>query len=160
HQCASPSTTGPSVSAGKIISPAVSAITPTSKTANVGPSVRNVPAETGATFFWTSEPPSASAAMSGTKRPRYSATVPNEAEKLVAVYRATARPLLSDCEWYAYGAGVTPCARGLKTDARRAGAETATAVIPSTIVGTKSAPTAATLISRASIFLPSHSGVR
>ena len=35
----------------------------------------------------------------------------------------------------------------------------ATAAITSTIVGTKSAPSAASLISRASIFLPSHSGV-
>ena len=47
----SPSTIGPSVSAGKIISPAVSTMTPTSRTANVGPSVRNVPAETGRVFF-------------------------------------------------------------------------------------------------------------
>ena len=34
------------------------------------------------------------------------------------------------------------------------------AVRVSTIVGTNSAPSAANLISRASIFLPSHSGVR
>src|SRR5262249_36733043 len=84
HQCISPSTIGPSVSAGKIIRPAVRTITPMRRTTNVGPSVRNVPADAGTIFFWTSEPPIASAARSGTKRPRYSATVPNEAEKLVA----------------------------------------------------------------------------
>ena len=37
---------------------------------------------------------------------------------------------------------------------------TDTAVIVSAIVGTNNAPTAASLISRASIFFPSHSGVR
>src|SRR5579884_3169980 len=92
HQCVSPSTIGPSVKAGKTISPAVSTITPTSRTAKVAPSVRKVPAETGALFLAASEPPIASAA--------------------------------------------------------------------SDIVGTKSAPTAAYLISRASIFLPRYSGVR
>ena len=51
HQCISPSTIGPRVSAGKIISPAVSAITPTRSTTNVGPSVRNVPADAGTIFF-------------------------------------------------------------------------------------------------------------
>ena len=55
HQPISPSTIGPSVSAGKIIRPAVSAITPMSSTTNVGPSVRNVPAETGWIFFPASE---------------------------------------------------------------------------------------------------------
>src|SRR5262249_28631059 len=70
HQCISLSTIGPSVSAGKIIRPAVSAITPTSRTTNVGPSVRKVPAEYGTVFLAASEPPSASAASSGTNRPR------------------------------------------------------------------------------------------
>src|SRR5262249_15077135 len=76
HQCDSPSTSGPSVSAGKSIRPAVSMITPTSRNAKVGPSVRNVPAENGAIFLPASEPASASAASSGTKRPSSSATVP------------------------------------------------------------------------------------
>src|SRR5262249_44904510 len=84
HQCISPSTIGPSVSAGKIIRPAVRPITPTSRTTKVGPSVRNVPAETGWIFFVPSAPPSPRAASSGTKRPKYSATVPRLAEKLVA----------------------------------------------------------------------------
>ena len=53
-----------------------------------------------------------------------------------------------------------PCTPWLKIEARPTSVVTATAVITSTIVGTKSAPTAASLISRASIFLPSHSGVR
>ena len=53
-----------------------------------------------------------------------------------------------------------PCAPGLKTEARPAGAAIATPVMTSTMVGTKSAPSAANLTSRASIFLPSHSGVR
>ena len=53
-----------------------------------------------------------------------------------------------------------PCAPGLKIDASPAFVTTETAVIASTIVGTKSAPTAAYLISRASIFLPRYSGVR
>ncbi len=42
---------GPRLSAGRIMRPAVSAITPTSSTAKVGPSVRNVPAEAGTIFF-------------------------------------------------------------------------------------------------------------
>ena len=53
-----------------------------------------------------------------------------------------------------------PCAPGLKTEARPAGVAIAAAVITSTIVGTTRAPTAANFISRASIFFPSHSGVR
>ena len=53
-----------------------------------------------------------------------------------------------------------PCAPGLKTEARPAGVTIATAVMTSTIVGTNSAPMAAYFISRASIFFPSHSGVR
>ena len=53
-----------------------------------------------------------------------------------------------------------PWAPLLKIDARPASVVTASAVITSTIVGTKSAPTAASLISRASIFFPSYSGVR
>ena len=61
HQCISPSTIGPSNSAGRSISPAVSAMTPTSTIPNVPPSVRNVPAEAGTTFFAASEPPIASA---------------------------------------------------------------------------------------------------
>src|SRR5262245_21219249 len=77
HQCVSPSTIGPSVSAGKTISPAVSTITPTSRTAKVGPSVRNVPAEAGAVFFAAREPPIASAASRGTKRPSIIATAPS-----------------------------------------------------------------------------------
>src|SRR5581483_8146898 len=84
HQCVSPSTMGPSVSAGKIIRPAVSAITPTSSTTKVGPSVRNVPADAGVIFFFASAPPSASAAISGTKRPRKSAIDPTSALKLVS----------------------------------------------------------------------------
>jgi hypothetical protein len=55
---------------------------------------------------------------------------------------------------------VKPCAPGLKTDASPSGETTATAVSTSTSVGTKRAPTAANLISRASIFLPKYSGVR
>src|SRR5262249_6938464 len=98
HQWLSPSTIGPSVSAGNTIRPAVSTMTPTSSTANVGPSVRNVPADTGAVFFAASEPPIASAARSGTKRPKYIATAPRDAEKLVAPYPANALPLLFDCE--------------------------------------------------------------
>ena len=66
----SPSTIGPSVSAGKIISPAVSAMTPTSRITNVAPSVRNVPADAGRVFLRASEPASASAATMGTNRPR------------------------------------------------------------------------------------------
>src|SRR5262249_58564993 len=84
HQCASPSTIGPSVKAGKTMRPAVRRITPTSSTTNVGPSVRKVPAQTGATFLPASEPPSASAASRGAKRPRSMATAPNDAEKFVA----------------------------------------------------------------------------
>src|SRR5262249_36802958 len=64
HQCASPSTIGPSVSAGKTTNPGVSTITPNSRAAKVGPSVRNVPAETGAARLPASEPPIASAASS------------------------------------------------------------------------------------------------
>src|SRR5262249_48443730 len=70
HQCASPSTIGPSVSAGNTINPAVSTITPNSRAAKVGPSVRNVPAGTGAARLPGSEPPIGSAATKGTKRPR------------------------------------------------------------------------------------------
>src|SRR5262249_47324703 len=84
HQCDNPSTIGPSVSAGNTINPAVSKMTPTSSTTNVGPSVRKVPAETGATFLPASEPPSASAASRGAKRPSSMAIAPNDAEKLVA----------------------------------------------------------------------------
>src|SRR5262249_29634777 len=84
HQCDSPSTIGPSVSAGKTINPAVRMMTPTSRTTNVGPSVRNVPADTGAVFFPATAPASASAARSGANRPRIRATVPNSAEKFVA----------------------------------------------------------------------------
>ena len=71
-------------SAGKTIRPAVRMITPTSRTTNVGPSVRKVPAETGAVFLPASEPARASAASSGAKRPNSRATVPSDAEKLVA----------------------------------------------------------------------------
>ena len=80
----SASTIGPSVSAGKIIRPAVRITTPTSRTANVAPSVRNVPADGGAVFFAASAPPSASAAMSGAKRPSQSAIEPTSVENSVA----------------------------------------------------------------------------
>ena len=53
-----------------------------------------------------------------------------------------------------------PCAPGLKTDASPSFVTTETPVMISTIVGTNSAPIAAYLISRASIFLPRYSGVR
>ena len=56
HQCINPSTIGPSVSAGKIIRPAVSAITPTSRTTNVPPSVRKVPADSGTVFLRRERP--------------------------------------------------------------------------------------------------------
>ena len=80
----SASTIGPSVSAGKIIRPAVRITTPTSRTANVAPSVRNVPADAGTVFFAASEPPSASAATSGAKRPSQSAIEPTRVENSVA----------------------------------------------------------------------------
>jgi hypothetical protein len=64
------------------------------------------------------------------------------------------------CDVYAYSASVKPWAPGLKMEARPSGDTTATAVRTSTSVGTNSAPTAAYLISRASIFLPKYSGVR
>src|ERR1700757_1483242 len=70
HQCISPSTIGPSVSAGRIISPAVSAMTPSSRIPKVAPSVRNVPAEAGTTFWAAGEPPIASPASSGKNRPK------------------------------------------------------------------------------------------
>src|SRR5262249_5889970 len=101
HQCDSPSTIGPSVSAGKIIRPAVSTITPTSRTTNVGPSVRKVPAEAGTIFLVASDPPRASAANMGTKRPRKSATDPSSALKFVSPKPANALPLLFPCESYA-----------------------------------------------------------
>src|SRR4029077_6618400 len=84
HQCINPSTIGPSVSAGKIISPAVRAITPTRSTTNVAPSVRKVPADAGTIFFFASAPPSARAANSGTKRPNSIAIVPKSALKFVS----------------------------------------------------------------------------
>ena len=71
---------GPSVSAGKIMSPAVRTMIATSSTANVGPSVLNVPADSGCVFLAASVPPTASAARSGTNRPRYRATLPRLAE--------------------------------------------------------------------------------
>ena len=55
---------------------------------------------------------------------------------------------------------MNPCAPGLKIDAIPSFVAIEIAASASTIVGTNSAPTAAYLISRASIFFPSHSGVR
>ena len=68
--------------------------------------------------------------------------------------------MLFDCDVYAYSVSVKPCAPGLKIEASPAGVTIAAAVITSTMVGTASAPMAASFISRASIFFPSHSGVR
>src|SRR5262249_18748690 len=84
HQCDSPSTIGPSVSAGKTINPAVRMTPPTSGTTTLGPSGRNVRAKPGEVFWPASAPASASAARRGANRPRIRATVPNSAEKFVA----------------------------------------------------------------------------
>ncbi len=86
--------------------------------------------------------------------------MPRSALKFVSPKPANALPLLFDCDVYAYSVSVNPCAAGLKIDATPSFVAIEIAVSVSTIVGTNSAPTAAYLISRASIFLPSHSGVR
>src|SRR5262249_9547458 len=101
HQWASPSTIGPSVSAGKTIRPAVDNSTPGRTPPTVPPSVQTAPAEAGTVFWAASEPPIARAASSGTNRPRYIATAPTSAEKLVAPYPAKALPLLFVCDVYA-----------------------------------------------------------
>ena len=60
---------GPRARAGKNVSPATMTIAPTTRPANSGESVGNVPAVTGTRCLRTSEPPMASAGMIRKKRP-------------------------------------------------------------------------------------------
>jgi hypothetical protein len=66
------------------MSPAVSTITPMSRTTNVAPSVRKVPADSGTDRFPASAPARASPASIGTKRPKSMSIVPRAAENEVA----------------------------------------------------------------------------
>ena len=155
HQCISPSTIGPSVSAGKIISPAVSAITPTSRTTNVGPSVRNVPAEAGTIFFARQR---AAERERGEQRheaaevERDRAELGREVRRAEAGERAAVVVRLRVVGVERLGEAVD--AAGCRSTRARTCVTIEIAVSVSTIVGTKSAPSAANLISRASIFLP------
>src|SRR5579871_3415576 len=79
---------------------------------------------------------------------------------MLPVRPAKAEPLLPVAEVKAYSTSVKPCGPALFIEATAGGYTTATAVQPRYIKGSNRIASIAILTSRASIFLPTYSGVR
>src|SRR6266568_269837 len=92
-------------------------MTETSRAANVGPEVGNVPSPGAATFFPTIEPPMASAGMIIQKRPTSMSAASVRFQNLVLPFRpANAEPLFPAPLEYAKRSSDSPCGPALLSD--------------------------------------------
>src|SRR5580658_7208834 len=103
------STTGPSESAGKNVSAAISTTVPTNKPTNSGPCVGNVPLVTGVFFLAARLPPIAISGIINRNRPiSVASPVVRLYQGVFTLMPAKALPLFSVALVYAYRISVNP----------------------------------------------------
>src|SRR5450759_2572429 len=151
----------PGASDGKYVNPATMRMMTTRKPTKLTLWVGMVPAVTGLRFCCATLPATPSMATIGTNRPRNMQTASAMLRNgWSAESPAKAEPLLFDADVNAYSISDRPCGPPVDNAARETGSTSASPVPSRTRVGVISIASAASVISRRPIVLPSSSGVR